>query len=196
LALVSTASFFIIALALFGAYLVTSLQNAETVHFQQSESQYTGTTCFQSAQNNVFLFVINDTTRAPIQGVGVSGEVKWLCGVQASPTLYTTASQGIGSIESGANNVPLYLGSIIGNYSLALSYGISLYHVSFGAGAQENVNVTVGLPSLNITEISCTYGGAMCFRTLIYNSTTIIPPICEYQPVGCDESTSTVYPKS
>jgi hypothetical protein len=125
----------------------------------------------------------------------VSGEVEWLCGVQATPPLYTTNSQGIGSLESGANNVPLYLGSIIGNYSLTLSYGTSVYHVSFGAGAQENVNVTVSLPSLNITEISCTYGGAMCFRTLLYNFTTISPPICEYQPLGCDETT-TIYPTS
>lgn len=119
-------------------------------------------TCNQSAESNVYLTILDESTLNGLQGASVAGEVTWLCGSN-SPTGYFVASQIIGTIYSPTNGT-VYLGSIVGNYSLTLTYSGNSYQVRFGVGAEQNVNATVSLPSDRITITGCTFGGGSCFN--------------------------------
>jgi hypothetical protein len=136
--------------AAFGAFVIQRLSNAP---------------CLQSAQSNIYLLVVNDTTHNALSGVQVSGSVSWLCQVQATPPAYSIASLRIGPTETNSSGLPIFLGSIIGNYSLTLSYAGRVFHASFGSGAEANVNVNIGLPSVNVSEVYCIFGGGTCFST-------------------------------
>lgn len=119
-------------------------------------------TCNQSAQSNVYLTILDESTLNKLQGATVAGEVTWLCGSN-SPKGYFVASQNIAIIHTPANGTA-YLGSIIGNYSLTLTYSGISYQVRFGVGAEQNVNVTVSLPSDRISIVGCTFFGGSCFN--------------------------------
>ena len=148
----------IIAVSGLSAYLYVSLNN--------------GSTCIQSAESQFYLTVVDDSTNARLSGVGVSGNVKWLCGSELPPG-YFIASQNIGEARTSSNGI-LLIGSIIGNYSLKLSYQGKSYPVKFSGGAEQNVNVTVSLPSNRMTVIGCTFGGGLCFNETNPSGSTLI----------------------
>ncbi len=151
--------FLLIILAIFGAYLAIT--------------RYYGSTCIQSAQSEVYLTVRNDSSTARVKGAAVTGNVKWFCGSNAPPG-YFIASQNIGSYDTPANGT-LLIGSIIGNYSLTVYYSSHTYKVSFSPGAEQNVNVTLAVPSGQTTVVGCAFGSNnLCFNEANPNSTAKI----------------------
>ncbi len=146
----------VISVSSFGAYLVLV--------------RHTLNTCYQSAASTIYLTVENDSTSARIQNAKVSGEVKWLCG---STQGYFVASQNIGQQYTGSNGT-VFVGSIIGNYSLTLSYKGVSYPVEFSPGAEQNVNVTVLIPSNHLIITGCVFGDGTCFNETNPNEETMI----------------------
>jgi hypothetical protein len=136
------------------------------------------TTCAQSAASTIYLTIVNSSTDSRLQGVNVSGNVKWLCG-STTPEGYFVASENIGQLRTPSNGTINIGSSIIGNYSLMLQYSNNSYPVQFSPGAEQIVNVTVALPSGRFTVVGCIFGGAECFNetnpndeSLIANSTS------------------------
>ncbi len=149
----------LVLLGTFGAYLAMT--------------RYYGSTCAQSAESNVYLTIANDSSSARIGGVEVTGNVKWLCGSN-SPPGYFIASQDIGTLYTPSNGT-LLIGNNIGNYTLTLYYSNHSYHVHFSPGADENINVTVSLPSDKMAVIGCVFGSnSICFNETNPNSATLI----------------------
>ena len=104
-----------------------------------------------------------------------NGDVKWLCGSNIPPEYYIT-SQSIGTFYTPSNGT-LLIGSIIGNYSLTLRYSGHSYHANFSPGAEQNVNVTVSLPSDRISVVGCVFGDGICFNETNPNGTTPITTV-------------------
>jgi hypothetical protein len=146
-----------------------------------------GSMCIQSASSSFYLTVKNDSTNSPFQGVTVSGVVKWLCG--SSSSTYYVATQSISSLHTPSNGTVL-VGSIIGNYSLTLLYNGMTNTIEFSGGVEQNVNVTVLLPSNHVTVIGCVFGNGSCFNETNPNDETMITT-STCGAFGCDMSTIT-----
>jgi hypothetical protein len=120
-------------------------------------------TCNQTSESEVYLTVLNDSTGTGISGVQVGGSVKWLC-ASNSPPGYFAASENLGILHTYTNGT-VWLGTIIGNYTLTLHDLSHFYTVRFSPGAEQTVNVTVGLPSARMTVVGCVFGSkSNCFN--------------------------------
>jgi hypothetical protein len=146
----------VVVLSSLGAYFVLVHHNPNT--------------CVQSAASSVYLTIENDSAGARLQNLTVSGEVKWVCG---SSTGNFVASQNIGKLYTPSNGA-VFVGSVIGNYSLTLSYKGTSYPVKFASGAEQNVNVTVLIPSNHLSVIGCVFGDGVCFNETNPNDITLI----------------------
>ena len=128
-----------------------------------TETITTSLTCSQSApQSFLYLKAVSDSSMSPVRGVAVSGSVKWLCGSESSPG-YFVASALIGNLATPSNGT-VFLGSIIGNYTIFASYSSSVYSVVFSSVVEQIITITLALPSGRITAVGCIYGGATCFN--------------------------------
>ena len=159
-------------------------------------NNHQSSTCFQSAASQFYVTVVSDSTNARLSGVGVSGNVKWLCGSESSPG-YFLASQNIGQADTPSNGT-LLVGSIIGNYSLTLSYQGKAYPVKFSGGAEQDVNVTVRVPSDRVTVVGCTFGGGSCFNETNPGGSTLITTLSTSPPnssnlISCQVNYYVVY---
>jgi hypothetical protein len=105
--------------------------------------------------SRVYLTATSDTANTPIQGARASGNIQWLCNTDSdAPPGYIIQYSNVNPGVTPANGT-VYLGSIVGNYSLTIQYLNQKYSVNFAPLSGQSLFIVIGLPSGHSSYFEC-----------------------------------------